>query len=155
MKCSVFSRSHFRPIGKANSMSKRFRQRGRLEKSLRKRNRGLLVWNEKQPSSLGSDASNVANPQVDSTRSGSWFGRMAEQSSTAGYELKDLIEISGQHMPINFSSRKNSFTTDIDDVLTVVASDRNHRSGTVDFTTVHAGARSKCKSLRCRSSARV
>ena len=30
---------------------------------------GLLVWNEKQPSSLGSDASNVsANPQLDSTQ---------------------------------------------------------------------------------------
>ena len=50
-------------------MSKRFRKSGRLEKSLRKRNRGLLVWNEKQPSSLGSDASNVpVNPQLDSTQ---------------------------------------------------------------------------------------
>ena len=58
-------------------------------------------------------------------RNGSWFGRMAEQSPMTGYELKDLIEISGEHTPINFPSRKNSFTTDIDDVPTVVASDRN------------------------------
>ena len=40
-----------------------------------------------------------------------------------GYAPKDLIEISSEYTPINFPKRKNSFTTDIDDVPTVVASD--------------------------------
>ena len=56
-------------------------------------------------------------------RSGSLFGRMAEQSPTTGFESKDLIEISSEYTPSNFLSRKNSFTPDIDDVPTVVASD--------------------------------
>ena len=30
-------------------------------------------------------------------RSGSWFGRMAEQSPLKGFEPKDLIEISSEH----------------------------------------------------------
>ena len=47
---------------------------------------------------------------------------MAEQSPITGYEPKDLIEISSEHTPTNFPSRKNSFTH-IDDVRTVVASD--------------------------------
>ena len=47
---------------------------------------------------------------------------MAEQSPITGYELKDLIEISSEQTPINFPSRRNSFTTDID-VPTIVASD--------------------------------
>ena len=55
-------------------------------------------------------------------RSGSLFGRMTEQSSITGYEPKRLIEISSEHIPINFPSRKNSFTTDIDDVPNVAAS---------------------------------
>ena len=56
-------------------------------------------------------------------RSGSWLGQVAEQSLTTGNDPKDLIEISSEHTPINFPSRKNSFSTDIDDVATVVASD--------------------------------
>ena len=39
------------------------------------------------------------------------------------YEPEDLIDISSEYTPITFPSRKNSFTTDIDDVPTVVASD--------------------------------
>ena len=48
---------------------------------------------------------------------------MTEQSPITGLEPKDLIEISSDYTPINFPSRKNSFTTDIDDVPTVAASD--------------------------------
>ena len=40
---------------------------------------------------------------------GGWFGRTAEQSPLTGYEPKNLIEISSQHTPINFPSRRNSF----------------------------------------------
>ena len=56
-------------------------------------------------------------------RSGSLFGRIDEQSPTAGYEPKDLIEISSEYTPINFPTWKSSSTTDIDDVHTIVASD--------------------------------
>ena len=56
-------------------------------------------------------------------RSGAFCGRVAEQSPITGYEPKDLTEISSEYTPINFPSRKNSFTTDIDDVPIVVASD--------------------------------
>ena len=48
---------------------------------------------------------------------------MAEQSPITGYEPKDLIETSIEYTPINFPTRKKSFTTDIDDVPTTVASD--------------------------------
>ena len=54
-------------------------------------------------------------------RSGSWFDRMAEQRFLLGFEPKDLIEISSEHTPIKFPSRKNSFSTDIDNVPTIVA----------------------------------
>ena len=53
--------------------------------------------------------------------SGSWLGRMAEQSLLTGYEPEDLSEISSEHTPINFPSRKSSFSPDIDDVPTIVA----------------------------------
>ena len=57
-------------------------------------------------------------------RSGSWIDRTAEQSPFIGYEAKDLIEIASEHTPINFPSRKNSFSIDINDVPpTIVASD--------------------------------
>ena len=39
-------------------------------------------------------------------RNGSWFGRMAEQSSLTGSEPKDLIKISSEHTPINFPSER-------------------------------------------------
>ena len=54
-------------------------------------------------------------------RSGSWSGRTAEQSPFISDESKDLIEIASEHTPINFPSRKNSFNTDVNDVLTTVA----------------------------------
>ena len=56
-------------------------------------------------------------------RSGSLFGRMADQSPITGFEPKDLIEISSEYTPIHFPSRKNSLTADTDDVRTVIASD--------------------------------
>ena len=56
-------------------------------------------------------------------RSGSLFGRMADQSPITGFEPKDLIEISSEYTPIHFPSRKNSFTADTDDVRTAIASD--------------------------------
>ena len=85
-------------------------------------------------------------------RSGSLFGPKVQQSSTTGYERQDLIEISSECTPINVPSRKNSFTTDIDDVPTVVAFDISETieaGQLVQFTTVHAGARSESKFLRC------
>ena len=44
-------------------------------------------------------------------------------SPLTGYEPNSLIEISCEYAPINFPSRRNSFTTDLNDVLTVAASD--------------------------------
>ena len=46
---------------------------------------------------------NCADP-----RSGSWFGRMAEQSPLTGFEPNNLIEISGEYTPFNYPSTKNS-----------------------------------------------
>ena len=54
-------------------------------------------------------------------RSGSWFGRMPERSRLTGCEPNSLIEISSDHTPTNFPRRKNSFSTDINDVPTTVA----------------------------------
>ena len=48
---------------------------------------------------------------------------MAEQSTLTVFEPQDLIELSSEHTPINFPSRMSSFTTDIDDVPSVVASE--------------------------------
>ena len=48
---------------------------------------------------------------------------MAEQSPITGYEPKDMVEISIEYTPTNFPTWKNSFTTDIDDVPSAVASD--------------------------------
>ena len=61
-------------------------------------------------------------PCVDPGSGGS-FGRMAEQSRLTGCEPKNLIEISSQHTPINHLSRRNSFSTNLDDVPTSAASD--------------------------------
>ena len=51
------------------------------------------------------------------------FGRMAEQSPITDHEPKDLEEVSSEYTPINVVSKENSFTTDINDLPTVVASD--------------------------------
>ena len=48
---------------------------------------------------------------------------MAEQSPLTGCEPNSLIEISSEYTPINFLSRRNSFTTDLNDVPTAWASD--------------------------------
>ena len=54
------------------------------------------------------------------TPSGSlFFGRVAEQSLLTGYETKSLIEVSSEHTPINFPSRKGSFNSN--DLTTTVA----------------------------------
>ena len=53
-------------------------------------------------------------------RRGSLTGRMAEQGPISGFEPKDLIVISSKYTPIDFTSRKNSFTKN---VPAVVASD--------------------------------
>ena len=77
-------------------------------------------------------------------RGGGWFGRMAEQSPVTGYEPKNLIEISSQHTPINFPSRRNSFNTDFNDVPTFAASDDTDTLGCGnDFPVVHARKRSE------------
>ena len=52
----------------------------------------------------------------DDPRSGGSFGRLTEQFPLTGYEPNNLIEISREHTPINFPSRRNSFSTDFNDV---------------------------------------
>ena len=67
---SMFSRSHFRSIEKANTMSKRIRERTTGEELAVAKPRSTCLisriqLNEKQTSSIGSDASNVLeNPQL-------------------------------------------------------------------------------------------
>ena len=39
-------------------------------------------------------------------RGGGWFGRMTEQSPLTGYEPNNLIEISNEHTPITFLTRR-------------------------------------------------
>ena len=73
---------------------------------------------------------------------GGWFGRMAEQSPLTGFEPKNLIEISSQHTPIDFLSRRNSFSTDFNDVSTIAASD--------DTDTLDAGMTSPVVHARKR-----
>ena len=51
------------------------------------------------------------------------LGRLAEQSLLTGYELNSLVEVSSEHTPINFPSRKDSFDTDSNDLATTVASE--------------------------------
>ena len=46
------------------------------------------------------------------------FGRIAEQSPLTGYEPKSRIEVSSEHTPIYFTSRKNSFNTDFTSKIT-------------------------------------
>ena len=67
---------------------------------------------------------------------------MAEQSPLTSYELNGLIEISSEYTPINFPSKRNSFTTDLNDVPTVAASD-------VTEITLSTRERSNCESLQC------
>ena len=54
-------------------------------------------------------------------RRGPLLGRMAEQSPLTGYEPKNLIEVSSEHTPLDFPSRKNSFSTDVNDLTATVA----------------------------------
>ena len=51
-------------------------------------------------------------------RSGGWFG---EQFPITCYEPNNLIEISSEHTPINFPSKRNSFRTDFNDEPTIIA----------------------------------
>ena len=71
-------------------------------------------------------------PCIDPSGAG-WFGPVAEQSPLTGCEPNNLIEISSQHTPINFPSRRNIFTTDFNGVPTTAASD--------DTDTLDAGMR--------------
>ena len=117
MKCSVFSRSHFVQLERRTWKTGEEVAEEKPRSACLEREATLFLrfgCFQCPGKSAGGFDTTCADPQ-----SGSWFGRMAEQSPTAGFELKDLIEISGQHMPINFPSRKNSFTTDIDDVPTL------------------------------------
>ena len=49
------------------------------------------------------------------------LGWLAEQSPPTGYEPKSPIEVSSEHTPIDFPSRKDSFDTDFNDPSTTVA----------------------------------
>ena len=87
---------------------------------------------------------NCADP-----RSGSWFGRVAEQSPLPRYQSNSLIDISNEYTPINFPSRRNSFNTDLNSVpTTAAASDvTDFHDERADFFTVYTGNRRKCQSL--------
>ena len=77
-------------------------------------------------------------------RGGGRFGHMAEQSPLTGYEPNNLIEISSERTPINFPSKRNSSSTDFNDVPTTIAA-----SGATD--TLHAGMTSPLFYARKRS----
>ena len=49
------------------------------------------------------------------------LAEIARQSPHTGYEPKSLIEVSSEHTPIKFPSRKASFNTDSNDLATTVA----------------------------------
>ena len=49
------------------------------------------------------------------------LAEIARRSPHTGYEPKSLIEISSEHTPIKFPSRKTSFNTDSNDLATTVA----------------------------------
>ena len=74
------------------------------------------------------------------------FGRLVEPTPLTSYQPKTCIDISSEHTPMNYPSKRNSFNTDYNDITHHSRSLRtpsHERSGTVDFTTVLAGARSK------------
>ena len=54
---------------------------------------------------------------------GGCFGPVAEQSPLTGDEPNNLIQISSQHTPVNFPSRRNIFSADFNGVPTTAASD--------------------------------
>ena len=75
------------------------------------------------------------NPGV-TPQGGLLFDRMAERSPLTGYEPNSLIEVSSEHTPINFLSRKNSFNTDLNDLATTVAaSETNDTIGVGQLTS--------------------
>ena len=84
--------------------------------------RNLLGLPDRQPTFPDRLETEPGIPFID-PGGGGWFGRVAEQSPLTGYERNNLIEISSQHTPINFPSRRNSFSTDFNDVPTIAASD--------------------------------
>ena len=52
---------------------------------------------------------------------GTLFGHLAESSPHTGYEPKSCIDVRSEHTPINYTSRRNSFNTDYNDLTTTVA----------------------------------
>ena len=73
--------------------------------------------------------------------------RLAEQFPLTGCEPKSLIEVSSEHTPITIPSRRGSLLTI---ATTLDASEVcDNRRGTLDFTTVFSGARSKCYLVWC------
>ena len=53
------------------------------------------------------------------------FVHLAESSSYTGYEPKSCIDVSSEHTPINYSSRRNSFNVDNDFTTAVAASENS------------------------------
>ena len=48
------------------------------------------------------------------------FGQFVEESTLTSYEPESLIEVSSEHTPIIFHSRRGSFDTNLDDPATTV-----------------------------------
>ena len=90
-------------------------------------------------------------PSTATLQGGLCFGRLAEQSPLTGYEPKSFIEVSNEHTPINLPSRGQSRHGPWRSRhhCRCVWSLRHKRNGTVDFTTVFSGARSKFCSIQC------
>ena len=49
------------------------------------------------------------------------FGHLAESTLLKGYEPKTCIDVSSEHTPMNYTSRRNSFNADYNDLTTTVA----------------------------------
>ena len=65
---------------------------------------------------IGIKKSRCATP-----RGGFQFGRLVEPTHFTGYEPKTCIDISSEHAPINYSSKRHSFNTEYNDLTTTVA----------------------------------
>ena len=81
----------------------------------------------------------------DTPRGGLQFGHLVESTPFTGYEPKTCIDVSSEHTPINYSSRRTSFkpTTTTSPPQSQPPKPRIWKKWTVDFTTDVAGTRSK------------
>ena len=63
----------------------------------------------------------IRRPPCATPHRGIQFGRLAESTPLTFYEPKTCIDVSSEHTPINYPSRRNSFDTYYNDLATTVA----------------------------------